>query len=178
MKKLRMFMFTAAACLTVAPLLNSCESDFTENNIPVDNSGIAGTYRMSAFNIPVAVDYNADGTASTNLVNESDCYVDNYMRLNSDHTYARVDNYIDLSSGIPTCAEFLETGVWKKEDNVITTTSSAADGFNPYETEITYDGGDVLTISYTNADYPGVDGSGNPQTQQGDISYVFTRAAE
>lgn len=177
MKKFRMFMATAVICLTAAPFLNSCE-DMTDDSLPTDNSGIAGTYRMTAFNIPMAVDYNTDGTSSTNLMNESDCFVDNYIRVNSDHTYARVDNYIDLSSGLPTCAEYSETGVWKRDGDLITTTSSDSNGYLPYDTEMVYDGNDGLTISYTNVDYPGADSSGFPTTLQGDVSYVFARTAE
>ena len=169
-------MATAAICLTVAPLLNSCD-DMTDDSLPVDNSGIAGTYKMTAFNIPTGVDYNTDGTTSTNLLNESDCFVDNYIKLNRDRTYMRVDNYIDLSSGLPTCAEYSETGVWKRDGNTITTTSSDTNGFIPYDTEIAYDGTDGLTISYTDADYPGED-MGVPTILQGDINYTFSRVTE
>jgi hypothetical protein len=171
MKKFKIVMLSAVACLTAA-IFTSCSED--ENSLPVDNSGIAGTYRMTSYNIPTAVDYNEDGTTSTNLMTESDCFVDNYIKLNSNHTYARTDNYIDLSTGLPLCAPYTETGVWKRTGDVVTLTSSDSNFYLPYDTELTYSG-DNLNISMTAVDYPGVDDFGNPALLNGDVSYSFAR---
>lgn len=169
-------MLTAAVCLTAAPFFNSCVGD--DESLPTDGSGVAGTFKMTGFNIPMSVDYNADGTASSNLLSESDCFATNIIKLNSDHTYMRVDNYIDLSSGLPTCAEYSETGIWKRDGDVITTTSSDTNGYLPYDTEFTYSGDNTLTASYVGENYPGADVDGNPMTLEGDFNYVFTRQAE
>jgi hypothetical protein len=174
MKNFRMLMLTAAVCLTAAPFFNSCD-DFTDDSLPTDNSGIAGTFKMTAFNTPTPVDYDGNGTSSSNLLDESDCFVDNYIRLNSNHTYARIDNYIDLSSGVPACAEYNETGTWKRDGDLITTTSSDTNGYLPYDTEFNSAGGTTLTINYVDVAYPGVDDLGNPTTLNGDVNYVFTK---
>lgn len=176
MKKFRMFMFTAAVCLTAAPMMTSCD-DMTDDSLPSDNSGVAGTYRMTAFNTPTAVDYNGDGTSSSNLVTESVCFTDNFIRLNSNQTYTRTDNYIDLSSGLPACAEYSETGVWRWEEDKLVTTSSDTNGYLPYDTEFVVSG-EVLTANLVDVAYPGADDLGNPMTLQGDVSYVFTRDVE
>jgi hypothetical protein len=171
MKKFKIVMFSAVACLTAA-VFTSCNDE--ENTLPLDNSGIAGTYKMTSFNTPTAVDYNEDGTTSSNLTTESDCFVDNYIKLNSNHTYSRTDNYIDLASGTPECTAYSESGVWKRDGDVITLTSSDTNGYLPYDTELTYSG-DNLNISMTAVDYPGADDLGNPALLNGDVTYGFTR---
>ena len=172
-----MLMLTAAICLTAAPFFNSC-SDMTDDSAPTDNSGIAGTYKMTAFNIPGdAIDFDGNGTSSTNLVNESDCFNSNILRLNADHTYLKVDNFIDMSSGVAACADFLETGVWRRDGDVITTTSSSSgdNGLEPYELTYTYNGDTgTLTESETDFTYPTID-IGSQSTAVGDVNFVYTK---
>ncbi|RZJ30599.1 MAG: hypothetical protein EOO48_04540 [Flavobacterium sp.] len=175
MKNFKMFMLTAAICLTAAPFFNSC-NDMTDDSAPTDNSGVAGTYKMTAFNIPGdAIDFDNNGTSSNNLVSESDCFNSNLLRLNSDHTYLRVDNYIDLSSGVAACAEFSETGVWTKDGDVVTTTSSTSNGYESYQTSYDYNSGSgTMTLAAPNFTYPTID-SGSQTTAVGDVNFVFTK---
>lgn len=180
MKNFKMLMLTAAICLTAAPFFNSCD-DMTDDSIPTDNSGVAGTYKMSAFNIPGdAIDFDANGTSSNNLVTESDCFNTNILRLNNDHTYTKIDNYVDMSTGVAICADFTETGVWSREGDVITTTSSSSNGYEPYQLVYTYDeGAGTLTDAEVDYTYPTIDAvSGSQTTAIGDVNFVFTRDAE
>lgn len=176
MKNLKMLTIAAAVCLSAGALFTSCNED--ETSLPTDNSGIAGTFRLSSFNVPVATDLNADGTPSTNLLSETDCYNANFLRLNSDHTYAKTDNYDDASTGTLTCTDFAETGTWKREGDVITTSSSTTNGYSPYDTVYTYsDASGTLTNQQTEGVYPGYDDFGSLMNITGDINYVFTREA-
>jgi len=175
MKNFRMLMLTAAVCLTAAPFFNSC-TDMTDDSGPTDNS-VAGTFKMTAFNIPETIDFDGNGSSSNNLVTESDCFNSNILKLNSDHTYRKVDNYIDVSTGVAVCTEFVETGVWSRVDNVITTTSSTSNGYESYQITYTYSDSGTITESEADYAYPTID-SGNPVTAVGDVSFVFTRQAE
>jgi hypothetical protein len=177
MKNFRMFMMTAAVSLSAAAVFNSCSND-DEFSIPNDNSGIAGMYRISSFNVP-ATDLNADGTASTNLLSETDCYNSNLVKLNKNHTYAMTDNYVDASSGAQVCTEYAETGVWKRDGDVVTLTSSESNGYTSHDTALTYsEGAGTLTNAQTEGIYPGFDAFGNLIDATGEISYVYTKQAE
>jgi hypothetical protein len=176
MKNFRMFIMTAAVSLSAAAVFNSCSED-DEFSIPNDNSGIAGTYRLSAFNTP-ATDLNADGTASTNLLNETDCYNNNLVKLNKNHTYALTDNYVDASGGTQVCSEYAETGVWKKDGNTITLTSSETNGYTAHDTMMTYSDAGTLTNAQPEGIYPGYDSLGNLINAVGDVNYVYTKQAE
>jgi hypothetical protein len=158
MKKFRMFMFTAAVCLSAAPFLTSCD-DITDDSLPTDGSGFAGTYRLNAYAIndedfanpgtyiPAEADINGDGTASHDLTAESSCYGESYIEFNSNHTYSRFYTYSDGAGGCTTALR--EAGVWSREGDVITLTSSATNGepdgigMETYTQEFTVSGGTI-----------------------------------
>ncbi len=167
MKKFKIVML-AAVCVSAAAFLSSCEDD--QFSVPMDGSGTSGTYKMTAFNIPESVDFDANGSSSSNLVGEVPCLNDDYLRLNRDHTYIKIDNYIDYSSGSAVCTEFTETGEWKMDGDVVTTTSSETNGYASYDTQYTLSGG-VLTNSYDAYDYPIDEFTGS----NGAVSFGFTK---
>ena len=182
-------MLTAAVCLTAAPFFNSCSEDMTVNSIPHDNSGIAGTYRLSSFGInvedgvtpgtyiPTTADLNGDMVESQNLVAESACYGEGYIRLNANHTYGRYYTYFDGTD----CVDALrEAGVWTREGDVVTLSSSLTNGdpTNPqgmsmdtYTMDLTYsEGGGTLTGSREQIDYMVGTNFGN-----GKVDFIYTK---
>lgn len=189
MKKFRMFMFTAAACLSAATFFTSCNDDSTSNPIPIDGSGVAGTYKLSSFRIndedsanpgtfiPATSDLNGDGTASNDLTAESSCFGESYIRLNSDRTYTRIYSYPD---GTGACTTFTrEAGVWSRVDNTITITSSdtngeqTGSGQDVYMMDFVFSESGTLTGSREDVDYSIGTGFG-----VGKIDFGYTRIAE
>lgn len=66
MKKLLFYL-----CFTFALVcLASCSSDDLQDS---NNSPIVGVWELVAWNVEEAFDFNNDGTANTNLLNEIDC---------------------------------------------------------------------------------------------------------
>ena len=63
MKKLVMMAFVAMAMV-------SCSDDDNENT----NVELTGNWKLTAFTLDQGIDLNNDGTASTNLMTESNCY--------------------------------------------------------------------------------------------------------
>jgi hypothetical protein len=186
MKKFRMFMFAAAVCMSAAPFLTSCD-DFTDDSPPTDNTGFAGTYKLTSYGIndedalnpgsyiPAEADLNNDGTMSHDLTAESSCFGESYIRFNSNHTYSRMYSYPDGLGGCLTA--FREAGVWKRVDDVVTITASATNG-NPdeygdiFETEFTVNG-DMITGSRAEIDNFIGTGFGI-----GKVDFGYTRVAE
>lgn len=63
MKKILLLLAIACFCL-------SCEDDdITENNVSVE-----GNWKLTAFTLDEPVDFDNNGTLSTNLISESGCY--------------------------------------------------------------------------------------------------------
>lgn len=87
------------AALFIAISLFSCENEpltgFDLEALSEANSGsgstgsdetIVGTWKMTAWNVDQGQDLNQDGTNSTNLLNEMDCYNNETIVFNADNT--------------------------------------------------------------------------------------------
>lgn len=175
MKNLKKFLLTVGFCGALAITIVSCERD--EYNWPNDNSGVAGTYNVSAFNVPIAVDLNGDGTSSTNLAGESACYAGTFIRLNPNYTYAMRDIVFNADAG-NVCDTVFSTGTWRKTDAILTTTSSEAlSGGTSVDTDYNFSAGaGTLSKVVVNGTYPTSDGEGGFYSQAGDLNITYTKS--
>jgi len=176
MKNFKMFVLTVGFCGALAVSIVSCERD--EYTWPNDNSGVAGIYNVSAYNVPAAVDLNGDGTSSANLATESACYAGTFLRLNSNYTYAMQDIVFnaDSESG---CDTIFSTGTWRKTDVILTTTSSEAlAGGVSTDTDYNFSvGSGTLSKVILNGIYPASDGEGGFFSETGNLNITYTKAA-
>jgi hypothetical protein len=81
MKKL--FLLSALSLFLVA-----CSSD--DDAVAVDP--LVGTWRMTAFEVENPYDFNEDGTASRNLITETNCYQNETIQINADGTAVAISN--------------------------------------------------------------------------------------
>ncbi|MGQ2981939.1 lipocalin family protein [Flavobacterium sp.] len=165
MRNLKMLMLAAAGCCALV----SCSDDDSENA----NAGIAGTYRLTAWNAPVAVDFNDDGTANVNLMNETSCYNNSDLILHRDGTYDMTYNYVNID-GTVSCGSETTTGTWTRTGNTVTTTHLS--GGQNVTADFNYASGNQRTLTRTvsNWNYPSIDG--NDQVYAvGSVNMVLTK---
>ena len=67
MKKIFLNLFILSGLL----LATACSSDSDDND---NNAELEGTWRLTAWNVGESYDLNNDGTSSSNLLDEIDCY--------------------------------------------------------------------------------------------------------
>lgn len=174
MKNFKLLLLAATVCGITA----AC-SDDDNNSTSNQNADLVGTYKLSSWNAPMAVDFDGDGTANTNMMNESDCYTDSMLRVNRDGTYTLTTNYVDITStGTVSCKTELSSGSWVRSGNTFTTTNTVNGIGN--NTEYTFASGSgpagtTLTRYMALANYPSVDTEGNQVYATGNVNTVMTR---
>ncbi len=173
MKKLQILMMAMAGCFVVG-------CDDTENEDKT-NYDVVGTYNLSAFNAPTAQDFDGNGTRSANLLEESSCYNNSRMTVNSSNTYTLVDNYVDVTGDTSSCATKITSGSWSRSGNTFTTMSG--NGSNMVINNYTFtpagnSNSATMSRNVSNAYYPSINtSSGKPQSSSGDVNMVYTGAA-
>lgn len=81
--------------LFIAFAFTACSSDDDANNV---TPSVAGTWKMTAFNMENAYDLNGDGNASINLMDETGCYQNELMVFNADSSGRITSNsYADIN---------------------------------------------------------------------------------
>ena len=166
--KITMISFGIAALLTG---FTSCTED--ERTIPMDDTGTAATYRLTSVNVPTTPDLNGDLVGSANLMTETACYNDSFLRLNPNHTWRLQYNYALASGGAIECQDIITTGTWSRAENTITLGS-----FNDNNILYTISDSGTITRAITNSVYPGNNAAGGIAPQTGDVTLVYTRDAE
>lgn len=168
MKKIKIALLAVAGCFALA-----CDDDRD-----TDNRDITGTYDLTAFNTPAPVDYDGDGTSSANMLDESDCYDDSRITINRDGTYILEDNFIGIHGTTSFCDSRITKGTWSRSGNMLTTTSDLAGDIVVRNYTFTTGMGmsaNTMTMDMSNADIPGRNVSGNPQSSLGPVSVVYTK---
>lgn len=167
MKKLPLLLLAIAGCITAV----SCSDDDDGNNGSAD---IAGTYRMTAFNVPTAIDYDEDGDSSVNMMTESNCYNNTVMTINQNGTYTSTYNSVGINAGVSSCAAAqVSSGTWTRNGNTFTTT--ATNGGTGTNTWTWNANANTLTRTQANAQYPSIDpDTGDYVYGTGNVSYVYT----
>jgi hypothetical protein len=169
MKKFKFFLLAAAGCFVLA-----CDDTEGDDN---SRSEVAGTYNLTAFNAPMSVDFDADGTSSSNLLNESDCFDNSKLVLNADGTFTLTDNAVTINGTTASCGSQTTTGIWGRSGNTLTTGSGPGNGVMTNYMYVSESGSSSATITRTIADgnYPSLNGSGDPQWSVGTVNMVYTK---
>src|SRR5690606_35561817 len=100
-------------------------------------------------------------------------YGEGYIQLNANHTYERHFTYFD---GTECATDLKEAGVWSREGDVITTTSSSFNGdptvaLDVYSTDFTYsESAKTLTGSREQVNYLIGTNFGN-----GKVDFIYTK---
>lgn len=166
MKNVKKFLFLFG----ITVLLTAC-SDDDDSGTSAD-SQLAGTYNLTAYNIPVAVDFDQDGEPSTNLMDESNCYLNSHIILNSDKTYTSVYNYL-LITDEANCVQETGEGSWLSPNS---STLTVVDSSIEPELEVDYTiSGNQILHTLENAPYPDRDGEGNPIYSEGTVVLIYTK---
>jgi|GEM_PF-6406185 len=171
MKKISILLFAMAGCMATV----SCSSDDDANNNNNSNADIVGTYRMTAQNSPVAIDYDGNGTSSMNMMTESPCYNNTVMTINADGTYTSTYNGINISNGQSSCATSQVTsGTWQRTGNTLSaTTTSGGSGTNSWTWNAS---NGTMSRMQSNAQYPSINATtGDFEYGTGNVNYVYTR---
>lgn len=164
-------MIAVAGCLSMA----SCSNDDDNNSVNTNpNSDLVGTYRMTAWNSPMSVDFDNDGTSNTNMMNESPCYDDSMMTINANGTYTMTYNYVNINGGTVSCQAETTNGTWTRNGNSFST-SHLLGGQN-MNTSYNFASGSstTLTRNMSNWNYPTMN-NGTAEYAQGNVSMVMTR---
>ncbi|MFD2603703.1 MULTISPECIES: hypothetical protein [Flavobacterium] len=137
MKKINLFV----SMLAVAGLgFTSCSDD--DNNSTSENVKIEGTYNLKEVNTAAETDFDQDNDSHINQMEESDCYNNGRIVLNSDNTFEYKITGILVSGGEAGCAETKTvTGVY--------TSQPAADPNNALITLTYDDNGQTATRQFT-----------------------------
>jgi hypothetical protein len=163
-------MLAVAVCLTFA----SCSDDEDNNTVGNSNSDLVGTYRLTSWNAPMAVDFDGDGVSNTNMMNESSCYNNSVMRVNKDNTYTMTYNYVGIDGEV-SCETETTNGTWTRSGNSFTT-SNMANGQN-MNTNYAFGSTNqtTLTRNMSNWNYPSIDTDGNQAYASGNVTSIMTR---
>jgi len=131
---------------------------------------VSGLYNLTAVNAPRPVDYNRDGTASLNLMQESNCYLNSFIDLRSDGTFTYKYNYVFFLSDTGCYTEDI-TGIWQYKGNTITLTNPTAADESSATMQYTLQD-NILSIIQESS-YPGYDSDGFPIFIEGQVETVY-----
>ena len=119
------------AVTLLAGLTFSCSNDDDGNN----NVAVEGTWKLTAFNIESSIDLNGDGTASSDLLEETNCYQNEIIEFNADNSatvkstsYLDMEGQYDANTGafeiITNCVSEIENlaGTWAQAGGTVTVT--------------------------------------------------------
>lgn len=156
-------------------MLWSCNKD--DDNDNGSSGSIAGTYKLTAFNISVAQDLNGDGTASVNQLSETACFNNSFMTLNSNNTFVYDDKGVEITSdGMDDVIDCYDdgdvTGSWSVSGNTLTLNYSF--GGAPVTDTYTISGS-TITLSVPDGEVVGTTSSGDPVYVTADIQAVYTK---
>lgn len=164
MKKLP---FSLIAVVLLLPSCAICESDPEPSP---SQSHLVGTYKMTAWNAPVQVDLDQNGTSSRNLMQESGCYAPSQLTLSANHTYDLSYHFLDVDGESSGCSIEISHGAWYANgDNLRLTASDGEETLYSYGNV-----NQILTRSETNWQYP-VNEDGEMSYQNGAVNMVFAK---
>lgn len=141
-----------------------------------NSSSILGTYVMTAFNTSVPTDLNGDGTASTNQMNETTCFDNNILSLNTNNAFTTTSKGLDIeivgTNSVLTCfTDPSINGTWTQfGTNIIFTYVDS--GITVSDTFVL--NGNTLTYTLNGGEIVGLSG-GNPVYLTSNISVVYTK---
>lgn len=116
-------------------IFSSCSSDDDNNND--DSTGIVGTWKITSVTVESVNDYNQDGTANPNILEETQCSLNDIFVFNTDGTGEIISDDYFLALDVEQDANFdlyytyecnnyggyTLTSTWSQEGNIITVES-------------------------------------------------------
>ena len=176
--------FSISSCSEVEPLdpvlSNQIEAGNGSGNGNAgggNGSTIAGRYVMTAFNTSVPTDLNSDGNASVNQMNETACFNNNIIEINTNNTFTATSKGIDidLTTTTPVIECFTDpsiSGTWSVSNNVIS--FNYVDGGTPQQDSFVV-AGNTLTLTVPDGEIVGTTSTGEPIYLDADITIVYTK---
>ena len=188
MKKIILNIFVFVALLVI----NSCDNEPLEGfdlaNPAVQNptggssqnTTIAGTWRLTAWNSTNPVDINNDGVPSTNLLTEFNCYTNETIVFNSDNTgmimsrsYAEIE--LELVTGTTNTYEYMTTCIQEIENTPMTWTQAGNivavdDGFSVVNLSL-----NANQLSFLIPNGFQADSTDGMVTVEEDLTFVYTK---
>lgn len=161
-------------------MVTSCSSDNDDNPIQVE-----GTWKLTAWNVGESYDLNNDGTASSNLLDEIDCYNnETIVFANNIATYmstSYADIYFESSEeGESTytieCEQEIENSpaAYSVSGNTVTITETYEEDGEVYEDVIVATmNGNMLSFVIPDGYY--VEGDDFEVVVEQDLTFVFTK---
>ncbi|RZM01324.1 MAG: hypothetical protein EOO88_57975 [Pedobacter sp.] len=161
----------------VALSFTSCSSD---DDSSADGGAIAGTYDLEEVNVDQAVDFNLNGTANTDLTEETNCYDSGRMKLNADGTLSYTQSYVlvDEANGTSVCADNTFEGTWVIDTQAGSTIVLRATYVDDNEDEnviMLTKQGDKLRFTELFGQYPDRNSDDGAIYSTGTVEYVFDK---
>ncbi|MDP5001973.1 MAG: lipocalin family protein [Flavobacterium sp.] len=164
--------------LSIAFVTISCDNEPIDPAIDISSSSsITGTYYMTAFNSSIPTDLNGDGSASTNQMNETNCFNGSFITLNSNNTFVADSKGIDINTnGTTSTIECFDegnfTGTWALSGNQLSITY--LDGGVEY-TDVATLSGNTIVSTVQNGEVVGTTSGGEPIYLTSNLQIVFTK---
>lgn len=164
--------------IAISFILNSCSNEPIDPAIDISSSSsVTGTYYMTAFNSSIPTDLNGDGTASTNQMNETNCFNGSFITLNSNYTFIADSKGLDINvDGATSTIECFDegeiTGTWTLSGNQLSITY--LDGGTEY-TDIATLSGNTITSIVENGEVVGTTSGGEPVYLTSNLQIIFTK---
>lgn len=137
-------------------------------------TSVVGTYKLTAFNSSVPTDLNNDGTTSSNQLNETSCFNNSMLTLNSNNTFSADSKGVDIDLTTNTLECFTDPvtiGTWSVSGSNLSLTYM--DGGTSY-TDVYVISGNTLTYSISGGEVVGMSG-GSPVYLTSNIQVIYTK---
>ena len=178
MKSLR--LIASFLLITLSLILNSCSNEPIDPAIDLNsflNTGITGTYLLTAFNSSITVDLNGDGIRSTNQLDETNCFNGNTLTLSADNTFIATSKGLDIvTNGTNNVIEcFVDpntTGTWELNGSILSLSYTESGNVYTDEYEVS---GSTLTYSIINGEIVGTTATAEPVYLNADIDLVYSK---
>lgn len=101
-------------------------TDNDDDNMNV-NADLLGDFSLTSFIVGAAQDLDNDGDNSTNLMTETNCYMESGIRFNSDGTYEEhfAASIVSITGLSLECEAENTTGTWTRDGDTVTTTQTS-----------------------------------------------------
>lgn len=142
--KTSLFYLTFSCLILV---FTSCETDTDANRNAADipntetMSMLEGTYILTTMDATPAADLNEDGTASVDLLSETDCFDVMEATFNSNGTFTATNAKLDFNGGMSNdelvCTSRTDNGMWTLDGSTLTLTVEIGGNTLTDTTEIT-----------------------------------------
>jgi hypothetical protein len=165
----------------VAFVFVSCNDDEVTIDDGGDSVSVEGNFRLTEFNTENGYDFNEDGTASPNLITETNCYLNETVVFNADlsgeftsTSFAEIILEVDANDNYSYTVECIEeTDVtaftWTQSNNTVEVTIEGT------IIEGTIDGNILVLVIPSGFTQEIEDGSGGSVVITEDLTFVYTR---